>query len=423
MIRQFGTVVENRDGEIKLLRQRGNGLGDMAGTGNPQFRRGRDGFLIKPSARVILWNSRDGKIPFHSPADRCRDEGQFLPEIFVSGGLRQNHAIHAAAADETVIPAEIVIEQHVKLRRPAGFQGGQCPRLNFGFETAAAECADDFSVGEKHGLRAGALRAGAFRAGNERQREWLTGGGKLLIDADHREVLTGPEVLSKKTRRQIQMAIFLRANRPNSCRFPLHMNEWNIQSRAPACELCAQPFADRQPYHTLLLEEPPLLRRSDICESCWQKPAAAAARGGSGFISHWQGIFEVPPPVQDVIQKETAETILRKLIEQNEPSHAPAAYILAVMLERKRLLKVKEQLLRDGRRVFIYEQPRTGDIFTIADPDLHLDQLEEVQRDVARLLEHGLNPPAAEPRVPAVEPAAADQPDSPPQLTEPATAP
>jgi hypothetical protein len=95
----------------------------------------------------------------------------------------------------------------------------------------------------------------------------------------------------------------------------------------------------------------------------------------------------------DAIQKETAETLLRKLIEQNDPRYAPAAFILAVMLERKRILKVKEQIVRDGKRVFIYEQPKTGDVFTIADPDLHLDQLEAVQHDVAQLLEHGLNPP------------------------------
>jgi len=83
---------------------------------------------------------------------------------------------------------------------------------------------------------------------------------------------------------------------------------------------------------------------------------------------------------------------LRKLIGQNDPRHAAAGYILAVMLERKRILKVKEQIVRDGQRVFIYEQPKTGDIFTIADPNLRLDQLEEVQRDVAMLLEQGVNP-------------------------------
>ena len=174
------------------------------------------------------------------------------------------------------------------------------------------------------------------------------------------------------------------------------MNEWNIQSRAHACEACAQPFADQQPYHTLLLELAPELRRSDICDPCWQKQFAGDASSRNGFISHWQGIFEVPPPVVDAIQKETAETVLRKLVEQNDPRFAPAAYILAVMLERKRLLKVKEQITRDGQRIFIYEQPKTGDIFAIADPNLHLDQLEQVQRDVAMLLEHGVNPAANE---------------------------
>ena len=181
------------------------------------------------------------------------------------------------------------------------------------------------------------------------------------------------------------------------------MNDWNIQSRAHACEACAQPFADKQPYHTLLLELAPELRRSDICDPCWQKQFAGDVRSRSGFISHWQGIYEVPPaqPVE-AIQKETAETVLRKLVAQNDPRYAPAAYILAVMLERKRMLKVKEQITRDGKRVFIYEQPTTGDIFAITDPDLHLSQLEQVQHDVAQLLEHGLNPPVVASETPAV---------------------
>jgi len=184
------------------------------------------------------------------------------------------------------------------------------------------------------------------------------------------------------------------------------MNEWNIQSRAHACELCGRPFADKQPYHTLLFEQPPELRRSDICEPCSQKQQAGDPRSRAGFISHWQGVYEAPVAPVDAIQKDTAETLLRKLIEHNDPRYAPAGYILAVMLERKRVLKVKEQIIRDGRRVFIYEQPKTGDIFTIADPDLHLDQLEAVQRDVASLLEHGLNPPASAAPAASAEPAA-----------------
>ena len=146
----------------------------------------------------------------------------------------------------------------------------------------------------------------------------------------------------------------------------------------------------------MLFDEKQDYLRQDVCAGCWEKQFSQGARDRKGFVSHWQGIYEAPPAPTDPIQKETAETLLRKLIGQNDPRHVPAAYILAVMLERKRILKVKEQLVRDGQRVFVYEQPKTGDVFTITDPKLRLDQLEEVQRDVAALMEQGLNPPASQ---------------------------
>lgn len=199
------------------------------------------------------------------------------------------------------------------------------------------------------------------------------------------------------------------------------MNEWNIQSRAHGCESCARAFVDRQPYHTVLSDEKSDFRRQDVCNDCWQAKFSDA-RVHAGFISCWQGIYEAPTPVIEAVNKETAETLLRKLIEQNDPSHGPATYILAVMLERKRILKVREQVVREGRRTFIYEQPKTGDVFTITDPDLHLDQLEEVQRDVASLLEHGLNPPTPALAAPAaVANPSLDTPTTPAPV-EPATA-
>ena len=170
------------------------------------------------------------------------------------------------------------------------------------------------------------------------------------------------------------------------------MNDWNIQSRAHACEACAKPFADKQSYHTLLFDEKQDFRRMDICDTCWQGQFSQGATDRKGFISYWQGTYEAPPPAPpDAIQKENAETLLRTIIELQDEKYAPAAYILAVMLERKRLLKVKEQIIRDGARVFIYEQPKTGDVFTVRDPNLQLDQLDDVQRQVADLLEHGFD--------------------------------
>jgi hypothetical protein len=196
------------------------------------------------------------------------------------------------------------------------------------------------------------------------------------------------------------------------------MNEWNIQGRAQACQACGQSFADQQAYHTLLFDERSDYRRLDVCPACWEAQYSQGARERRGFVSYWQGIYEAPPASGDPIHKDTAEALLRRLIGVNDPRYGPAAYILAVMLERKRILKVKEQIEREGRRVFVYEQPRTGDLFSIADPGLRLDQLDAVQRDVAVLLEHGFPLPTltaaagASPRGPAEEaqPAAAGPP-------------
>ena len=133
----------------------------------------------------------------------------------------------------------------------------------------------------------------------------------------------------------------------------------------------------------------------DVCRQCWETQYGQGASDRKGFISQWQSVYHSPPAARpDAIQRETAEDLLRKLIAAGQPKDGPVCFILAVMLERKRILKVKEQFQRDGARVFIYEQPRTGDVFTITDPNLRLDQLEEVQRDISRLL----NPPGGRAR-------------------------
>src|SRR2546422_5329683 len=128
------------------------------------------------------------------------------------------------------------------------------------------------------------------------------------------------------------------------------MTEWNIQSRAHACAACGKAFVDKETYHTLLFDEKAAFRRSDICGACWQKQYSDGARDRKGFVSYWHGVYEAPAPTVDPIQRDTAESLLRKLIELNDSRYVPAAYILAVMLERKRLLKVKEQLVQESGR-------------------------------------------------------------------------
>jgi hypothetical protein len=166
--------------------------------------------------------------------------------------------------------------------------------------------------------------------------------------------------------------------------------DWNIQSREHQCHLCEQAFEDGAGYHTVLAHENHEYLRHDICHGCW-KQQGEGEEERKGFISYWQGTYEAPPEAPpEAIQKDTAESLLRKLLETGDARWREASYILAVMLERKRILKVKEQLRESDGRVFVYEQPKSGDLFTIPDPALKMEELEQVQIEVAALLEHGL---------------------------------
>ena len=175
------------------------------------------------------------------------------------------------------------------------------------------------------------------------------------------------------------------------------MTEWDIQSRSENCTACRQPFADKAAYHTLLSFTTGGYTRRDLCPACF----ATASR--DGVFSYWLGEFRTPPPPPpEPIQKETAETLLRKLVESTDPNHAAARYILAVMLERKRILRHRETTAGEqGAELLVYEHGRTGESFTIPDPHLRLDQLEEVQRQVADLLQPAAKP--AEPTAPQTQ--------------------
>jgi hypothetical protein len=89
------------------------------------------------------------------------------------------------------------------------------------------------------------------------------------------------------------------------------------------------------------------------------------------------------------LPKENAEQLFRRLVAAGDSANANACYVLAAMLERKRILKQIQTEERDRGRVLIYEQAKTGDIFVVPDPQLRLDELEDVQREVAGLMTHG----------------------------------
>jgi hypothetical protein len=160
--------------------------------------------------------------------------------------------------------------------------------------------------------------------------------------------------------------------------------EWSIQSRGNTCQNCQRSFQDREECVSTLLHRPPGFLRADFCQDCWgNRPPSDPSP-----FSHWKSIY-VPPPAgpAETLKKETAESLLRRMLEEDQPEQTPVAYILTLMLERKKILIEKDiQVDDDGTVRRIYEHRKTGEMFVITDPRLQVDGLESVQQQVAAML-------------------------------------
>jgi hypothetical protein len=87
------------------------------------------------------------------------------------------------------------------------------------------------------------------------------------------------------------------------------------------------------------------------------------------------------------------EALLRRLIEEDRPDQINARYVVALMLERKKILKQVDSRSENEGKLLIYEHAKTGEVFFVPDPQLRLDQLDAVQAEVYAWLV-----PAAAPR-------------------------
>lgn len=160
--------------------------------------------------------------------------------------------------------------------------------------------------------------------------------------------------------------------------------EWSIQGRAHQCAATGRPFAEGEQFYTLLFDEPAGYRREDLSEEAFKARPGDAPQP----FSFWRMTYAPPPPPPALpLGRESAEDLLRRYMADASPEHAPVRFLLAVMLERKRILKeIEAREAPDGQLTRIYEHSKTGEVLVIPDPQLRLDQLGEMQTELAALL-------------------------------------
>ena len=160
--------------------------------------------------------------------------------------------------------------------------------------------------------------------------------------------------------------------------------EWNIRSRGHICTLCQRPLVDKAPVISALREVPNGYERFDCHPECWK----TTERDWEPF-SQWDSVYFAPvrEEKKEPLKKEDAGEILRQLVTLDDPAMKNVVYVLAVMLERSKILVERDAKPQDDGTIRrVYEDRKQGDTFVILDPRLRLENLSEVQQQVVALL-------------------------------------
>ena len=179
---------------------------------------------------------------------------------------------------------------------------------------------------------------------------------------------------------------------------------WHVRNRSRECSITQIPFTENQPIVTALYPDPESSGyiRKDFCESAW----AERSPEDEVPFSYWRTKFQSTTnnEAQPVVTKQSAEELLKQLVEEDQEHTENTRYILAVMLERQKTLRETDTQPTPTGILRIYEHRKTGEIFIVKDPNIPLDEVEKIQMEVMELL-------APQP-VPSSEPSEAPAPEA-----------
>ncbi len=189
---------------------------------------------------------------------------------------------------------------------------------------------------------------------------------------------------------------------------------WSIKSRARECAVSGEAFVSGQKIRAAIFPDPDSsgYLRKDFTQEAWE-----AREEEETPFSTWLTTYE--PPVieektEDVVDQDP-ETLLKKLVEEDEEYTENARYILAVMLERQKLLRETDTQEVPSGILRVYEHRKTGDVYIIKDPQIPLSDVDRVQEEVRELLDPK---PLIEPEEVKEEPEDNNEPSAPESVTD-----
>lgn len=173
------------------------------------------------------------------------------------------------------------------------------------------------------------------------------------------------------------------------------MNDWRIHRREPSCARCERAFVEGDLIFSMLYLEGERLRREDHCEACFEEPGDP-----KGELLFWRTRHTLDRRARFAVDFEAIEELFLALDGVREPAQQELRYLLALLLLRKKRLKLVGVRRQPSGETFCLRRPRRQEEFEVRVFELDSARATVLRAELARVFEgagvEGLSAPGLE---------------------------
>jgi hypothetical protein len=158
------------------------------------------------------------------------------------------------------------------------------------------------------------------------------------------------------------------------------MTDYQIQTNTRKCSISGRELQLGEKYFSVLFDENGAFVRRDYSAESWSGVP-------EGAYSFWSGRLPLEanarrPPIDDEMLFEC----LKRMDGETEPAKIKFRYVLALLLMRRKRLKLVEARHEGDRDILILQSPQRGERITVIDPQLSEQEMNAVQDEVFEVL-------------------------------------
>ena len=157
-------------------------------------------------------------------------------------------------------------------------------------------------------------------------------------------------------------------------------DDWHMPRPGKECIVCAHIFEAGEDFQACLYDTPQGYERRDYCSRC--APSIAPPPIGNWTTRRPETVSKIT----HALDYQAIYTFFRQLDETDQPEKIRLRFILALLLWRKKVLKLERSVTVDQREVWEFRLPATEELHRVERPALVEEQIEQLSNQLEQLL-------------------------------------